>query len=81
MRGHCLGAGLEIAAACAFRIGDHGVRAGMPDVRVGVPSVVEAALLRALIGWGRARELMLRGHLIDTLTPCLSDCCNRRSRR
>ena len=64
MRGYCLGAGLEIAAACDVRIGDRTVQAGMPEVRVGVPSVVEAALLPGLIGWGKARELMLRGHII-----------------
>lgn len=65
LRGYCLGAGLEIAAACDVRIGDRSVICGMPEVRVGVPSVVEAALLPGLIGWGKARELMLRGHLID----------------
>ena len=65
MRGYCLGAGLEIAAACDLRIGDQSVRTGMPEVRVGVPSVVEAALLPGLIGWGKARELMLRGNIID----------------
>ncbi|CAN0455234.1 unnamed protein product, partial [Phaeothamnion confervicola] len=65
LRGHCLGAGLEIAAACDIRIGDTSVRCGMPEVRVGVPSVIEAALLPGLIGWGRTRELLLRGHIID----------------
>jgi enoyl-CoA hydratase len=65
LRGHCLGAGLEIACACDLRIGDDSVRCGMPEVRVGVPSVVEAALLPGLVGWGKARELMLRGHLVD----------------
>jgi enoyl-CoA hydratase len=65
LRGYCLGAGLEIAAACDVRVGDRSVVCGMPEVRVGVPSVVEAALLPGLIGWGKARELMLRGHLID----------------
>lgn len=65
MRGYCLGAGLEIAAACDLRLGDQSVRCGMPEVRVGVPSVVEAALLPGLVGWGKARELMLRGHIID----------------
>jgi enoyl-CoA hydratase len=65
MRGYCLGAGLEIAAACDIRIGDGSVHCGMPEVRVGVPSVVEAALLPGLIGWGKAREMMLRGHIID----------------
>ncbi len=65
MQGYCLGAGLEIAAACDVRVGDSSVRCGMPEVRVGVPSVVEAALLPGLIGWGKARELMLRGNIIE----------------
>lgn len=65
MRGYCIGAGLEIAAACDIRIGDETVQCGMPEVRVGVPSVIEAALLPGLIGWGRARELMLRGNLLN----------------
>ncbi len=65
MRGYCLGAGLEIAAACDIRVGDRSVRCGMPEVRVGVPSVVEAALLPKLIGWGKARELLFRGNIID----------------
>ena len=37
----------------------------MPEVKVGVPSVIEANLLLGLIGWGKARELMLRGNMID----------------
>ena len=65
MQGYCLGAGLEIAAACDMRVGDDSVRCGMPEVRAGVPSVIEAALLPLQIGWGKARELMLRGHIID----------------
>jgi enoyl-CoA hydratase len=37
---------------------------GMPEVRVGIPSVVEAALLPLLIGHGRARRLLLTGETI-----------------
>ena len=65
IRGHCLGAGMEIAAACDFRMCDESAVFGMPEVRVGVPSVVEAALLPQLIGFGKTRELVFRGHLID----------------
>ena len=65
IEGYCIGGGLEIAAACDFRIAAESGRFGMPEVRVGVPSVIEAALLPGLIGWGRTRELLLRGHLID----------------
>ena len=34
---------------------------GMPEVKLGIPSVIEAALLPTLVGWGRAREIMLLG--------------------
>lgn len=63
--GYCLGGGLEIAAACDFRICDSTAVFGMPEVKIGVPSVVEAALLPGLIGWGKTRELVFRGNLID----------------
>ena len=40
----------------------------MPEVRLGIPSVVEAALLPQLIGWGRTRQLLLTGDTIDAAT-------------
>jgi len=63
-----LGAGLEVAAACDLRIAANTARFGMPEVRVGIPSVVEAALLPNLIGWGRTRRLLLTGETIDAAT-------------
>lgn len=68
IQGWALGAGLEVAAACDFRIAATTAKFGMPEVRVGVPSVVEAALLPGLIGWGRTRRLLLTGETIDAPT-------------
>ena len=65
LRGHCLGGALELAAACDMRIGDGSVVVGMPEVRVGIPSVIEAALLPGLIGWGKTREMLLLGGTYD----------------
>jgi enoyl-CoA hydratase len=65
IRGYALGAGLEIAAACDLRIAATDAIFGMPEVKVGIPSVIEAALLPTLIGWGRTRELLLFGANID----------------
>ena len=62
--GFALGAGLELAAACDLRVASEpfDVRhAGNPRRH---PSVVEAALLPALIGSGRARRLLLTGETI-----------------
>jgi enoyl-CoA hydratase/carnithine racemase len=68
INGYTLGAGLEVAAACDLRVASSNAVFGMPEVRVGIPSVVEAALLPGLIGWGRTRELLLFGENIDART-------------
>jgi enoyl-CoA hydratase/carnithine racemase len=65
LHGAVIGAGLEIAAACDLRIAAEGTRFAMPEVRLGIPSVVEAALLPRLIGSGRAAWLVLTGEAID----------------
>jgi len=62
--GYALGAGLELAAACDLRVASERAMFGMPEVRIGIPSVVEAALLPLLIGHGRARRLLLTGETI-----------------
>lgn len=66
--GYCLGGGLEFAAACDFRIAAHDAKFAMPEVRVGIPSVIHAALLPRLIGWGRARWLIMTAATIDAPT-------------
>lgn len=68
MEGFTLGAGLEVAAACDMRIAADNAFFGMPEVKVGVPSVVEAALLPRLIGWGRTSWLLLTAENIDAAT-------------
>jgi len=68
MPGWCLGGGLEVAAACDLRIASHDAKFGMPEVRVGIPSVIHAALLPRLIGWGRTRWLLLSAETIDAPT-------------
>jgi enoyl-CoA hydratase len=66
--GYALGAGLEVAVSCDLRVATTRAKFGMPEVKVGLPSVVEAALIPGLIGWGRARELLLTGDTIDAVT-------------
>jgi enoyl-CoA hydratase/carnithine racemase len=48
-----------------LRIATDTAHFGMPEVKVGVPSVVEAALLPRLIGWGRTSRLLLTAETID----------------
>ncbi|HSC95862.1 MAG TPA: enoyl-CoA hydratase-related protein [Burkholderiales bacterium] len=65
VNGYCFGAGMEIAASCDMRIGVTTAKFGMPEVRFGIPSGMEACLLPQLIGWGRTRELVFTGDHID----------------
>lgn len=68
INGYCLGGGMELAAACDFRIAADNAKFGMPEVRVGLPSVIEAVLLPHLVGWGRTRWLLMTGEMIDAAT-------------
>jgi enoyl-CoA hydratase len=61
IHGYCFGAGLEIAAACDVRIASEAASFGMQEVKIGIPSVIEAALLPTLVGWGRTREILYLG--------------------
>ncbi|WP_065756664.1 enoyl-CoA hydratase [Bradyrhizobium paxllaeri] len=61
IQGYAFGAGLEMAAACDFRVVSDSAVFGMPEVRLGIPSVAEAALLPMLVGWGRTRQMLLLG--------------------
>jgi len=61
LNGPCLGAGFELALACDLRVAAAGALLGLPEVRVGIPSVIQAALLPLLVGPGRAAELLLTG--------------------
>lgn len=67
LHGHVLGGALELALGCDLRIAATSCRLGMPEITVGIPSVIQAALLPGLIGWGRTSELLLGGRPIDAL--------------
>lgn len=63
--GFCLGGGLELAAACDIRLASNDAVFGMPEVRVGIPSVIHAQLLPKQIGTGATNWLLLTGENID----------------
>ena len=66
--GYSLGGGLEFAACCDIRVATRSAMFGMPEVKVGIPSVIHAALLPRLIGWSRTSWLLLTGENIDAQT-------------
>jgi len=65
LAGWALGGGLELAAACDIRVASTCAKFGMPEVKVGIPSIIHAALLPRLIGQARANWLLLTGNNID----------------
>jgi enoyl-CoA hydratase len=63
--GPCLGGAMELVMACDLRIAADDSLFGLPEIRVGVPSVIEASLLSKFVGMSMARELILTGDIID----------------
>jgi enoyl-CoA hydratase/carnithine racemase len=65
VNGYCLGYGLTLVAACDFVIAADDAQFGMPEVRLGVPTIVGAIRLPRRIGMQAALELLLTGERID----------------
>jgi enoyl-CoA hydratase len=65
IRGYALGAGCELACACDLRLASETAIFGMPEIKVGIPSVIEGALLVPLIGLSRTAHMVLTGETIN----------------
>lgn len=65
VNGLALGAGMELAAACDMVVAGHNAAFAMPEVRVGIPSVIDAALLPRILGVGLARDLVMTGRMLS----------------
>lgn len=63
--GWCLGGGLQLAASCDIRLASTGSRFGMPEVRLGMASLIHSALIARLAGDTQARWLLLTGEMIE----------------
>jgi len=71
VNGYCLGAAFELALACDLRVVTPTASFGLPEIKVGVPSAIDAALLPAFVGLSKAREMVLTGDIyhLDQLPP------------
>jgi enoyl-CoA hydratase/carnithine racemase len=66
IHGACLGAAMELALACDLRVMAANAIIGLPETRVGlVPDVGGSSRLPAVVGLGRAKELIMASKLID----------------
>jgi enoyl-CoA hydratase/carnithine racemase len=62
----CVGGALEVALGCDLRIASEGSLLGLPEVKFGIiPDVGGSSRLPAVVGLGRAKELIMTARLID----------------
>jgi enoyl-CoA hydratase/carnithine racemase len=62
----CVGGALEIALGCDLRIASSDASLGLPEVRFGIiPDVGGSTRLPAVVGLGRAKELIMTARTID----------------
>jgi len=62
----CVGGALEVALGCDLRIASSDAQLGLPEVRFGlIPDVGGSTRLPAVVGLGRAKELVMTARLID----------------
>ncbi|HEY2428272.1 MAG TPA: enoyl-CoA hydratase-related protein [Acidimicrobiales bacterium] len=66
VRGHALGAGMQLAVACDLRVAAAGSRFGMLEARYGLmPDLTGTQLLPRVVGPAKAKELIFMAEMID----------------
>ncbi|MFL5819796.1 MAG: enoyl-CoA hydratase/isomerase family protein [Solirubrobacteraceae bacterium] len=66
IHGGCIGGALELALACDLRVAAQDALLGLVETRVGlIPDVGGCSRLPAVVGVGRAKELIMTSRLID----------------
>jgi len=62
----CVGGALEVALGCDLRIASSDAQLGLPEVKFGlIPDVGGSTRLPAVVGLGRAKEMIMTARIID----------------
>jgi enoyl-CoA hydratase/carnithine racemase len=78
IRGHCIGGGVEIAAACDLRFTDATGRFGVTPAKVGIVYPPESTrALVDLVGPATAKYLLFSGELVDAATALRTGLVDR----
>jgi enoyl-CoA hydratase/carnithine racemase len=68
VHGACFGGALEVALGCDLRIAAEGSKLGLPEVKFGIiPDVGGSSRLPAVVGLGRAKELIMTARTIGAI--------------
>ena len=76
INGYCLGAAFEMVLSADIRIAHDKVLFGLPEVKLGIPSVADAALLQEYVGLSFAKEFLLTGDSYPATQAPLSGIVN-----
>jgi cyclohexa-1,5-dienecarbonyl-CoA hydratase len=66
IRGHCLGGGMELAAACDLRFATASSSFGQPEIQLGCYPPWAAAYYPELLGLGTTMDLLVTGRVFKT---------------
>jgi enoyl-CoA hydratase len=78
INGVCLGAGLEIALACDFRVSSSRATLGLPEVKFGIiPDLGGITRLTRMVGPAWAKEIILRGRNVSAMEALRIGMVNR----
>lgn len=66
VNGYALGGGFELALACDLRVAAEEAKFGFPETGLGIiPAAGGTQRLPRYVGWGRAKEIIFTGEMID----------------
>lgn len=65
INGYCIGGAMEMSMAADIRIASKNTLFSMPEINLGIPSVLDSVLLEKHVGLSLAKEMLLFGESVD----------------